>query len=236
MAWRLAKSLMVLLDQIDDLYPGRSKTSDGTIGDEAHQLTVSDHNPDKYGIVRAVDITHDPAHGCDIDRITDALQLGHDPRVKYVIANHLIMYGQGGPDAWRWTPYIGKDPHTNHLHLSVVADDRADDLTPWSLPRLTQEEDMQLSDTFTIPNWDKDPTLPEFERTTVQTALSVAQQRSWQALEACRQIDAQLIRMQEAISRLTPLTITITGEQATDLVKSLLTAMVMPQTSEDTPT
>jgi hypothetical protein len=43
------------------------------------------------------------------------------------------------------------------------------------------EDDMQLGDTFTIPNWDKDPRLPANESTSVQTALAVAQQRSYQA-------------------------------------------------------
>jgi|HigsolmetaAR201D_1030396.scaffolds.fasta_scaffold15936_2 hypothetical protein len=49
MAWRLARSLEQLRRQIDAAYPGRSKASDGTIGDVAHSQRNSDHNPDAYG-------------------------------------------------------------------------------------------------------------------------------------------------------------------------------------------
>lgn len=37
--------------------PGRRKSSDGTLGDRAHQAEVSDHNPDGRGIVHAIDIS-----------------------------------------------------------------------------------------------------------------------------------------------------------------------------------
>lgn len=130
MAWRVANSLLVLRDQLNEAYPNRNKASDGTIGDAAHQAQVSDHNPDGTGVVRAFDVTHDPAHGCDIDQLSDALINSHDPRISYVIANGLIS----GPDyGWNWSTYYGDDPHTNHLHLSVVGDSRADDSRPWNI-------------------------------------------------------------------------------------------------------
>lgn len=134
--WRVAGSLLTLLSQVNALYPNRDKSSDGTIGDAAHQAQQSDHNPDALGIVRALDITHDPAHGCDIDKLTDALAAGRDPRISYVIANQLIMSGPAGPDPWVWRTYGGSDPHTNHVHISVVADVNADRTTPWALPGL----------------------------------------------------------------------------------------------------
>ena len=135
--WRVAGSLLTLRSQVNALYPNRDKSSDGTIGDAAHQGGVSDHNPDALGIVRALDITHDPAHGCDIDKFTDALAAGRDPRISYVIANQLIMSGPAGPDPWAWRTYYGSDPHTNHVHVSVVADAIADHTTAWVLPGLT---------------------------------------------------------------------------------------------------
>jgi hypothetical protein len=55
-----------------------------------------------------------------------------------------------------------------------------------------QEVDMQLGDTFTIPNWDNDPRLKANEPTSVQTALAVAQQRSYQAKANTDLILAQL--------------------------------------------
>lgn len=43
--WRVAKSLLVLRDQVNKMAPNRNKASDGTIGDETHQSHNSDHNP-----------------------------------------------------------------------------------------------------------------------------------------------------------------------------------------------
>lgn len=133
MSWRAAHSLIVLRDQINAAYPNRNKASDGIIGDAAHQASYSDHNPDQYGIVRALDITHDPSHGCDIDMLTDRLQASRDSRISYLIANRLIMSGAAGPSPWVWRNYDGDDPHTNHFHLSVVSDSRADSTNSWNI-------------------------------------------------------------------------------------------------------
>lgn len=137
MSWRLARSLETLRAQFDEAYPDRNKASDGTIGDEDHQNRQSDHNP-WYGpgIVTAIDITHDPEHGVDIDKITDELAASRDPRIKYVIANSLILDSRPGNSPWQWVAYSGSNPHTRHFHLSVVADERCDDASPWDLPSL----------------------------------------------------------------------------------------------------
>jgi len=149
-SWRVAASLLTLQHQLDAAYPDRSRASDGTIGDAAHQAQVSDHNPDSAGVVRALDVTHDPAHGCDIDALSDALVESRDDRISYVIANRLIT----GPEhGWQWTDYDGSDPHTNHLHLSVVADARADDRRPWTIGgdvALTDQQNAWLSETIEI--------------------------------------------------------------------------------------
>ena len=41
MSWRVARSLLVLFDQLNAAAPGRSRSSDGTVGDLAHQAGVS---------------------------------------------------------------------------------------------------------------------------------------------------------------------------------------------------
>lgn len=140
MTWRVAKSLLTLRDQIDKTYPDRDKASDGTIGDEDHQNRASDHNP-WYGpgIVTAIDITHDPSAGVDIDRLTDELQASRDPRIKYVIANGLIMDTRPGYHPWQWVPYHGTNPHTRHMHVSCVAAPACDDTRPWNLPSLRKK-------------------------------------------------------------------------------------------------
>lgn len=152
MAWRVARSLNVLLEQINDRYPNRNKASDGSIGDADHQNRNSDHNP-WYGpgIVTARDFTHDPDSGVDIDRLTDELAASRDRRIKYIIANNLILSGNGGPSPWAWRPYFGSNAHTRHFHLSVIASPACDDTTPWNLASLRsggggaapgQEDDM----------------------------------------------------------------------------------------------
>lgn len=117
---RLAKSLEYLRTQVNELAPGRSKASDGWIGDRSHAGRFSDHNPDKYGIVRALDITHDPANGVDGNKIAAALFAGRDKRVKYVIWDGRIMSGSKGPNPWQWRTYNGKNPHDKHIHISAL--------------------------------------------------------------------------------------------------------------------
>lgn len=133
MAYRIAKSLATLRDQINEASPNRSKASDGWIGDAAHSSRTSDHNPDKTGIVRALDVTHDPAHGVDGDKLAAALIATKDPRIKYIIWNRRIISGRSGPSAWVWRPYSGANPHTKHLHLSVVSTAAGDDGKAWAI-------------------------------------------------------------------------------------------------------
>lgn len=131
MGWRLAKSLVVLRDQINKKWPDRSKTDDGTIGDQSHAQRKSEHNPDANGVVRAMDITNDPAHGLVSETIVDALRQTHDPRILYLISNKKIASEQ---DGWKWRPYNGTNPHDHHFHISVVADEALyDSDKPWSL-------------------------------------------------------------------------------------------------------
>lgn len=140
MAWRLAKSLDVLRAQINDAYPKRRKSSDGTIGDEKHATRSSDHNPwvkdGKMGVVTAIDFTHDPEQGVDAGKLAEILRASRDPRIKYIISNKRIANSSktGGAEAWAWRPYGGKNPHTMHMHLSVKSDKANYDSTkPWKL-------------------------------------------------------------------------------------------------------
>lgn len=140
MAWRLAGSLVTFRDQLNTMYPNRNKASDGTIGDAAHQAegSASDHNPwyvrDGIGVVTAIDITHDPINGLSVDALSDQLAASRDPRIKYIIANNQIMVPSQG---WNWQQYDGTDPHTSHVHLSVVPT-LCDQTKAWDL----KEEDM----------------------------------------------------------------------------------------------
>jgi hypothetical protein len=122
--WVVDRGIVKLRDQINRLAPGRSKASDGTIGDQAHQAqgVASDHNPEHPAPpgnpdyqVDAGDFTHDPAHGADMALISEAIRRSRDRRVSYVIYNRQIF----NRIEFAWMPYAGVDPHTNHMHVSV---------------------------------------------------------------------------------------------------------------------
>lgn len=131
-AWRVAKSLLTLRDQINTKYPSRSKLSDGTVGDLAHQATASDHNPNAAGVVTAMDITHDPAHGVDTWALAEVLRQRRDPRIKYVISNGRIFSSVTSP--WQWRKYTGANAHAHHVHVSVLGEATVYDRTdPWAL-------------------------------------------------------------------------------------------------------
>jgi lysozyme family protein len=141
--WRVAKALETLRIQINTLCPGRDRASDGGIGDAAHATRASDHNPwvidAGIGVVTARDYTHDPAHGCDGNRLADLLRASRDPRIKYIIWNRRICASQpmGGQPAWAWRPYTGDNPHNKHLHLSVFPDKALyDSTTEWAIAAL----------------------------------------------------------------------------------------------------
>lgn len=131
MTWRLAASLDGLRKQINALSPNRSKVSDGTIGDTAHSNRKSDHNPDGDGIVRALDITHDPAHGIHSHKLALALVESRDPRISYIISNGKIVSGASGKQPWVWRNYTGKNPHNHHVHISVVPGAKGDAKGTW---------------------------------------------------------------------------------------------------------
>lgn len=141
--WRPAECLKTLLGQVNARYPDRKKGSDGTIGDEAHchggNPTSSDHCAwivdGDHRVVSALDITHDPQHGCDAGTIANGLVKSRDSRIKYVIWNRHIAasYAAGGAAPWAWRPYTGRSPHTEHVHLSVLPEKtQYDSTTPWS--------------------------------------------------------------------------------------------------------
>jgi hypothetical protein len=103
-------------------WPKRKKVSDGIMGDARHQKTKSDHN-----MGNAFDLTHDPGSGCSGHVIAAAAI--KDPRVKYVIWNKRIFNRQRGDTQFR--PYTGKNGHTHHCHVSILASFR-NDTRPWA--------------------------------------------------------------------------------------------------------
>ena len=138
--WRIAESLLQLRKQVNALAPGRSKKSDGAIGDPAHQSRASDHNPwvtdGARGVVTAMDITHDPANGCHSEKLAETLRAAKDTRIKYIISNKKIAASEpkAGKPAWAWRPYAGRNPHNHHVHISVQPEKaKYDSTAKWAI-------------------------------------------------------------------------------------------------------
>ena len=107
----LVPSLKRLRAEVDILWPNRSRVSDGWLGDAAHQLRSSDHNPDEMGRVHALDVT---AKGVDNVRLVVAVT--HHPGVAFVIYRGFLYSQHHG---FRPVTYEGADPHISHVHISV---------------------------------------------------------------------------------------------------------------------
>lgn len=124
--WRLAGSIAELFAEANASDPKRAKASDGTIGDARHvgEGSDSDHNPwlvvAGVGVVRAGDITNDPAMHLDqvAERIRVAAKAGGLPQVTG--GGYVILNGRITADDWSgWKVYTGSDPHVAHMHVSV---------------------------------------------------------------------------------------------------------------------
>ncbi|MDP8928683.1 MAG: hypothetical protein M3O70_08945 [Actinomycetota bacterium] len=140
MSWRVAKSLNVLLDEVNRARPRRDKRSDGSIGDAAHASRSSDHNPwvkdsKGVGVVTARDFDEDGDEqvGAMVLRATVGRR---DPRVKYVIYEAKIWRSYPKPGIPAWTPsaYNGPNAHKSHIHVSVRSDQRLyDSIASWGI-------------------------------------------------------------------------------------------------------
>lgn len=125
-----APTCIEALEEATQLYPTRRRTSDGICASSIHhaQNPGSDHEPNilidgKY-YASAFDLSNDPQSGCDAFALAELLRIKRDPRVKYVIAHNQMYssYSGTGITRWVWRPYNGPDPHTLHIHVSVLPD------------------------------------------------------------------------------------------------------------------
>jgi hypothetical protein len=129
---KLCKAGQQLRLQVDDSYPDRDRTSDGWIGNLAHQNTKSDHNPDKAhgNVVRAIDLDRDLSGKAKpdlmpylADEIRRFAKKDKSKRFAYIIFAGKIASPRMG---WRWRKYSGINPHNSHLHCSFTKKGDAD--------------------------------------------------------------------------------------------------------------
>jgi hypothetical protein len=156
----LVPCLVQLRTELDELNPDRDRSSDGWIGDTAHQQRVSDHNDDEVGAVPIHDAdTKHEVHALDADPdglpmgdivagIVARCRAGKENRLRYVIWDHTIWEASNG---WRARPYPGTDPHTGHAHFSASYDSiREADTRPWlkEIELLTDADKKFIEDAF----------------------------------------------------------------------------------------
>jgi hypothetical protein len=131
---KLCAAGVQLRDQIDTWFPDRCvKSPEGWLGDSRHSARKSDHNPDRFGWVRGLDLnsrleSSDSLAPYLADQIRIAAK--SDPRISYVIYNGRICSKILN---WKWRKYKGINPHKRHIHISFTT---LGDLngTPFDIP------------------------------------------------------------------------------------------------------
>jgi hypothetical protein len=115
---RSALALRRLGAQVDAKWPNRGHASDGWLGDERHAAIASDHNADARGLVHAIDVD---VSGVDGHWLVD--QVVKHPSTHYVIYDRQIFSRSNGFSA---RGYLLGDPHTSHVHVSIVPGRRSE--------------------------------------------------------------------------------------------------------------
>jgi len=131
---KLCAAGVQLRDQVDTWFPDRcTKSPEGWLGDSRHSARKSDHNPDRFGWVRGLDLnarleSSDSLAPYLADQIRIAAK--QDKRISYVIYNGRICSKILN---WKWRKYKGINPHKRHIHISFTT---LGDLngTPFDIP------------------------------------------------------------------------------------------------------
>jgi hypothetical protein len=127
---KLCKGGITLRDQINRRWPKRDKRSDGWIGDSAHADRASDHNPNKAGIVHAIDIDENMGAGKARNGRTARLLanqlldyaasgLPGSNRLKNIVYENRVASGTYRKTWWTWRH--GNYGHTAHIHVSFTS-------------------------------------------------------------------------------------------------------------------
>lgn len=134
---KLVRAGETLRNQMNARFPKRDKSSDGWIGDSAHQSRPSDHNPDSRGWVHALDIDEDFGATGDNKKFADQLiayardgRKGSE-RLKYTVYEDKVASGTYSDTYWVWRG--SGYGHTHHIHVSFT-DAAENDDRPFDLP------------------------------------------------------------------------------------------------------
>lgn len=197
-SWTLTQGLQNLRTQINQAFPNRDKTSDGTIGDALHKAETSGHNPDdtpgsrpawdgdsdNNPEVRAWDMDsdlRDPAITTQelVDHIRNLPHL--DRVIRYIIFNRKMYHERNGFEP---TEYTGSSPHTEHVHFEGAWSQSADNDNTFNY-RL--QEDIMLTSTDIEKLLDTEVPFPYDEKHPTRTLRDV-----WRYIPSKDVIDGQL--------------------------------------------
>lgn len=193
-SWILVPCLVKLKSEFNAIAPNRDKSSDGSVGDLAHQNSQSDHNPDETGNVpirdadkvnevHAIDVDVDlRVPGLSMENVVQFLltrcRSGAEKRLRYIIYNRRIWSASNG---WVRKTYTGKNAHDHHAHFS----------SSYESPREADTSDWGLEEEFMAVDYDKIRTIVREEVakavTTVIDNVPTADENGKASLTALRQ-------------------------------------------------
>lgn len=165
----LVPCLVTLRAEFNAVAPRRDKGADGWIGDRAHAMSVSDHNPDETGATPYEDADNvDEVHGLDVDCTgpwedgkggeaggwfdRQILRIAEQERIEYESPTilgrlqNIIWRGRIISRSWGWSgwrTYSGPSKHFDHAHFSArYLSSTEADTRPWGV---YEEDDVALT-------------------------------------------------------------------------------------------
>ncbi len=237
-SWTLVPCLVTLRAEVNALAPGRDKRSDGSIGDQAHADSPSDHNPDETGEtpyedadstneVHAIDLDHTgpwPA-GWSMERVVQVVVARHraglDNRLQNVIYKRRIWSRSW---AWGQRTYTGSNAHTEHAHFSArYTTAQEADTRPWGL---IEEDDVTPEDRTKIAQEAAElisPGVTKVLEATRQVAIGALQGREAEAARDAT-ISASIAQLTELVRALAASSGAVTPEELAELKQAMRAA------------
>jgi hypothetical protein len=218
MGWYVVPALEDLRYQLNEFFPDRDKSSDGSIGDYEHQQGDSSHNPDDTGHgnaewdsdsdskqeVRARDFDKDLRHpditAQDVvDHLVAGAKRGEFWWLRYIIYNRKMYHRD---DGWTAKSYSGSNSHEMHFHVNNAFTQDADNVSgvDYHLEELFPEDDMDLDDNlFSGAPSDSWTSRYPNSASTVRNAMAFAAYDSYDAEKVANQIKSMLNDLGSAV-------------------------------------